>query len=443
MTKLQALREVPSDSVFRKGDYFVVFGELFGRGYANGLVRRAAEAGMNIVGMTVGRRVKGVLRPLDADEIAEAERNLGGKIINVPLEAGFDLEVPDGAEHSTVDLLSGLKLNDWESFSFDDDFVEACRKKGVERFVAGVRKVMEELSSMIPSGAGVFFAHTMAGGFPRAKILFALANRIFKGRGDRHMHSGRFWQHSIGRCVAKNFVEVTAETFRHLIEESASLRSFVESAGGKVFYSAYGYHGTEILIDDEYRWQTYTPYQQGHAKKELEKIAAESRRKGIHATVFNCPEIRTNSSDIFMGVELSLFPLLSALGKESRNKNSAWIDAVKEVCRAKLKPEFALEAILEEIQSYLKSEVLTAYFDFENWPLENSPELSELMVGTSENIVTKHLSSKDLISDYLSLLVVESVGSIIFNGIGYASESRLWLGHDVVAKQLLESPPAT
>jgi hypothetical protein len=82
----------------------VLFGELFGRGYASGLVNEARKAGMDIVGITVGRRDENnALRALNAEELAAAEANLGGKIINVPLMAGFDMDAPAG-EPTPTDL---------------------------------------------------------------------------------------------------------------------------------------------------------------------------------------------------------------------------------------------------------------------------------------------------------------------------------------------------
>jgi len=50
------LRDLPSPAGWRPGDVLVVFGELFGRGYANGIVDEARRAGMTLVGATVGRR---------------------------------------------------------------------------------------------------------------------------------------------------------------------------------------------------------------------------------------------------------------------------------------------------------------------------------------------------------------------------------------------------
>jgi hypothetical protein len=49
----------------------VLFGELFGRGYVNGLLDEARKAGMNIVGMTVGRRDENMAAPLNAEELAK------------------------------------------------------------------------------------------------------------------------------------------------------------------------------------------------------------------------------------------------------------------------------------------------------------------------------------------------------------------------------------
>ena len=114
MTEITSLRDIPQKNIFRKGDTFVLFGELFGRGYVNGLLDEARKAGMNIVGMTVGRRDENMaLRPLNAEELAEAEANLGGRIINVPLMAGFDLDAPAGEPTPTA-LLADMTLKSWQ-----------------------------------------------------------------------------------------------------------------------------------------------------------------------------------------------------------------------------------------------------------------------------------------------------------------------------------------
>ena len=62
MTDTTSLRHIPQSSLFRKGDVFVLFGELFGRGYVNGLIDEARAAGMTIVGITIGRRERGQRR---------------------------------------------------------------------------------------------------------------------------------------------------------------------------------------------------------------------------------------------------------------------------------------------------------------------------------------------------------------------------------------------
>jgi hypothetical protein len=179
MTELTPLRHIPQANVFRKGDVFVLFGELFGRGYVNGLIDEARQAGMTIVGITVGRRDEtGALRALDAAELLEAEEKLGGRIINVPLMAGFDMDAPEGEQNPT-EMLSGVTLKSWQEDKLDWDKIERCREAGVRRFTESAAQVMTEIDKLVPEGANAFFAHTMAGGIPRIKAFLAIANRFY------------------------------------------------------------------------------------------------------------------------------------------------------------------------------------------------------------------------------------------------------------------------
>lgn len=284
---ITSLKQLPQTNIFRKGDVFVLFGELFGRGYASGLVTEARKAGMEIVGITVGRRDENnALRPLNAEELAAAEANLGGRIINVPLMAGFDLDAPAG-EPTPTDLLGKLTLKTWETDKLDWAHIEKCRQVGTQRFKDGVAQVMAQLDGMVGEGRNVFFAHTMAGGIPKAKVFMVIANRIYKGRGDRFMSSQTLLDSDLGKLILQNFDEVSANSFQYLIEGSAAIRARIEAAGGQVRYSAYGYHGTEILQGGGYQWQTYTNYTQGYAKMRLEGIARDAWAQGIKATVYN------------------------------------------------------------------------------------------------------------------------------------------------------------
>lgn len=432
MSKLTPLREVPQQNIFRSGDVFVLFGELFGRGYVNGLIDEARKAGMTIVGVTVGRRDDdNKLRPLTAEELAEAKANLGGHIINVPMMAGFDLDAPEG-EPNPTDLLGGMTLKNWQEEKLDWAQIERCREVGIKRFKESLGQVVTELEELIPDGANVYFAHTMAGGIPKVKVFLAIANRIYKGRGKRFMSSRALLDSDLGKLILMNFDEVTANTFHHLIEATAPLRQRLEQSGGQVRYSAYGYHGTEILINGEYQWQTYTTYTQGYAKMRLENVAEEAWQQGVKATVFNCPEIRTNSSDIFVGVELSLFPLLVALKRENGGE---WAEAQWQACRELLE-EASLEDLLQRIEDYNDHGVITNFRNFETWPMENTEELAEVMVGTSEEITSLHKDRKALVTGHLSALVLEGTGPLMFHEMSNPRAPVLWLNHDVVARQL-------
>lgn len=431
-----SLTQIPQNKLYRKGDVFVLFGELFGRGYVTGLLDQARKAGMEIIGITVGRRDENNrLRPLTEEELAQAEANLGGRIINIPAMAGFDLDAPEG-EPTPTDLLSSLTLENWETEKLDWAHIEKCRQVGVERFQKAVADIMAELEGMIADGRHVHFAHTMAGGIPKAKVFLVLANRIYKGRGARHMSSQVLLDSDLGKLILQNFDEVSANTFRHLIEGSAAIRARIERSGGQVRYSAYGYHGTGILIGDNYRWQTYTNYTQGYAKMKLEAIAEEAFASGIKATVFNCPEIRTNSSDVFAGIELPLLPLLKALKKENGGARAEkiWAD-----CQDLLGEGATIDDVLQKIADFQISDVMIPFYDFNKWPMPNSQGQSDITIGTSAEIAQMHKDSKALISDYLSMLVVEATGTLIFGEVANPSAPVLWLNHDVVARTINEA----
>ena len=212
------LRTLPQTAPYKKGDVVVLFGELFTRGYANGIVDEALKHGLTIVRSTVGRRDGGELRALNEEET----QTIPQPFINIPLEAGFDME-PDDRGVTPCDSLKGFKMDEWNTIRLSWDSIEQSRKRGEQRFRANTEKYMQELKKIIPKGANVFFVHTMAGGVPRAKILMPVMNKVFKGREERFIPSQSFWESDLGKLCDINFKEVTAYTFKHLVELSTPL----------------------------------------------------------------------------------------------------------------------------------------------------------------------------------------------------------------------------
>lgn len=434
MTTFNPLRRLPCPGGYGKNDIFVLFGELFGRGYANGLVDEARKTGMTILGITMGRRDNdGSLRPLTDSELAQSEETLGGRIINIPLEAGFDMDL-SASGITPAEQLKGLKSEGWESAELNWVAIEESRKAGAKRFTSALSKVMNELDALIPDGANVLFSHTMAGGIPRARILMPVLNRVFKGIGDRYTSSETFWKSQLGKLCSISFDEVTADTFRHLIDYSSAIRERITARGGKVSYTAYGYHGCEVLLNGVYTWQTYTPYLQGWAKMRLEGIASEAWEKGINATVFNCPEIQTNSSALFLGVEISLYPLLSALLKEGGGPAAISITAA---CQALLKDDVLLEELLEKADSYLSNPTMVPFRDFSAWPLHNTASQSSLMLASAGEMLEMNRDSKNIVCAELSRAVFKAVGRLIFHTSWQPGAPVFWLNHDIVARQIL------
>ena len=431
MTEYRAMQQLPDTAGYKAGDVLVLAGELFGRGYANGLVDEAKRIGMTVIGTTVGRRdPDGSLRPLNSDELADSEALLGGKIINVPLEAGFDMEAVAG-QPSIAEQLKKARPDDWNIISFAEGFIEQARCAGTTRFRTAISQVAKELGTLIPAGANVLFAHTMAGGIPRARVFMPLLNRVFKGTGTKYLSSGAFWNSQLGRLCDVSFNEVTADTFRYLLEETADLRGSISAAGGRVCYSAYGYHGTEVLVNGEYRWQSYTPYVQGLAKMRLEDIAVEASRQGITATVFNCPEIQTNSSALFLGVEISLYPLLTAIRREAGDAASAPLFVR---CQGMLKEGETVDNLLERTNTYLASPILSAIIEYDGWPQHNTLEQAELMLAASSELMGMHADQKQLVCAELSRVVFLATGRLIVHASWSPAAPVVWLNHSIIAR---------
>ena len=149
--------------------------------------------------------------------------------------------------------------------------------------------------------------------------------------------------------------------------------------------------------------------------------------------MFNCPEIRTNSSDIFVGVELSLFPLLDALKKES---GATWAQAQWDACQALLEDGTSLQDLLDRIAAYNGDSTSVQFRNFAAWPMDNTPELAEVMIGTSDDITKLHKDRKELITDHLSSLVLEGTGPLMFHAMSEPKAPVIWLNHDIIARQL-------
>lgn len=435
MTNYRPMAQLPEAAGYKAGDVLVLVGELFGRGYANGLVEEAHRIGMTVIGTTVGRRdTDGALRCLTEEELAEAEAILGGKIINVPLEAGIDTIEVDG-EPSISEQMKQLKLDEWDKISFSDEYLDKAVAAGCASFSLNLKAFVKELEAVVPAGANVLVSHVMAGGFPRSRIFMVLLNRVFKGTGDKYLSSRELWESGIGRMCQASFNVVTADTFRCLLDETASLRQRVSSEGGQVRYTAYGYHGTGVLLNGEYRWQSYIAYMPGWAKMRLEEIAAEATANGITATVFNCPEIQTNSSVLFLGVEIPLYRLLAAIRDKVGEECSR---PLFETCQAMLADGESLETMLVKAEAYSTSPLISGMLDFASWPQHNTQEQAELMLAASAELMAMHADNKQLVCAELSKIVFMCTGRLILHASWKPEAPVLWLNHDIIADLLAD-----
>lgn len=70
--------------------------------------------------------------------------------------------------------------------------------------------------------------------------------------------------------------------------------------------------------------------------------------------------------------------------------------------------------------------------------MDNSRELADLMISTSDGITQMHKDRKALVTDLLSALVLEGTGPLMFHETSDPAAPVIWLNHDIIAKQLIE-----
>jgi hypothetical protein len=423
MKDLHTMSLTPENKVFKKGDLLVIYGEVFEKGYVNGLIEEAKKIGMSVVAGTVGRRDEHQnLRVLTEEELSQKTE----KTINTaPLEAGFDL--CKGKEKSPVDQLYGVKRDEWNTVKLDWDEIHFSLEKGKKDFEERSLKFLDEVfKNHYTEGQNVHFAHTMAGGIPRAKILMPLLNRVFKGTGKRFLSSKEFWDSEIGKLCSLSFNEVTARTFEVLIGQTKNFRDI----SSHVSYSAYGYHGCSPLLGDSYEWQSYAPYLQGWAKTELENVAKKYWKDGLKTQVFNSPEILTNSSSVFMGVEVCLYPLLRSLKYENKGQDTS----VHKVCAELLNNKEDLNKVDEFTQTYMNTNPEQQLQDWQNWPTHNSTEQMFKTQEASKFLIDLHKDKNDLMTLPLSEVVFKTTGKAILCEASKPEKPVWWLGHELVSK---------
>lgn len=424
------LRAKPQQQNFKKGDVLVLFGELFSRGYGNGLVEEAEKNGLTVIRATVGRRDEnGNLRALTP---AESEK-IPKPFINIPLEAGFDME-PDDQGKSPNDQLKDIKLSEWQNAKIEESSLQQSLQRGRDRFRKNTTLFIKEIEKYVTPGSHVHFAHLMAGGVPRCKIVMPLMNRVFKGVGDRFIPSPTFWNSGIGRVLQLNFHEVTAETFNILVDASTDFRKNIESTGGTVSYVAYGYHGTEIVIGGDFKWQSYAPYLQGWAKVNLENYSKAWSSKGVQTCVYNCPEILTNSSSIFQGVEIPLYNLVRAFEKLA--PESPVTQKAKQDCKNVLKDDVSLKDVYKIVDDFLMSPETSKTSIYERWPQHSVKEQLALALDVSDKIISLHKDEKVLSSFALSELIFKACGQIMLQDGKKPKWPVAWIGHDVIVECL-------
>ncbi|MBE8162461.1 MAG: hypothetical protein HAW63_00525 [Bdellovibrionaceae bacterium] len=414
---------------------FIIFGEVFPKGYIQGLIAQAKKHNAKIIYSTMGRRtLEQQLRPLNEEELAKKceELNLSDSslLINIPLEAGFDLEPYEGK--SLVDCINQYGLKTWEDFSIKDIALSTAKKEARIKFKKQIQKFLNAVSPYITEDIkDIHFIHTMAGGIPRAKLLMAVLNKVLKGHGKRFYSSKQFCATNLGTASLESFQSVTADSFEDLITETKSLRDLWTKKNINVSYAAFGYRGNCILVKDKYQWAAYAPYIQGWAKLALEDIAKQAQKNNIIANVFNCPEVLTRSSQAFSGIEVFLYPLLNSLNAlhsevilKKIGDLSIIQDLLKQLKTSSLEQnafakyfqnDFSFEALKQLTDHFFTHPSLNEQLQPKLWPQHNNPEQMNLMIEKTLKLNQYTIpETKLLLYTQLSTILIYLAGNQIY-----------------------------
>ena len=79
---------------------------------------------------------------------------------------------------------------------------------------------------------------------------------------------------------------------------------------------------------------------------------------------------------------------------------------------------------------------MTSYNRIEPWPMHNGREQMETMLKSSAHLIAMHKDPKQLITFVLSEAVFRACGQVMFADSFQPKHAVVWLGHDVLAKQL-------
>jgi Cu2+-containing amine oxidase len=143
----------------------------------------------------------------------------------------------------------------------------------------------------------------------------------------------------------------------------------------------------------------------------------------------------TNSSSIFVGVEVPLYPFLNALKKEGPTAPRT-VEAHSK-CAELLKDDTDLTSMLRFTEEVLTSPELRSVCHFEKWPEHNNQAQMDKLITAATQLVEMHKDTKKLITFVLSEDIFRATGYLMFHDSYQLQKPVYWLGHDVLAKALV------
>lgn len=434
MNRIESFKEL--DSRANANCAVVLIGEYLKDGYLKGVRDFCKRHNWQIFFSTIGRRERvaddslfatGQLRAPAPQELdSEVEKD---NLINLPLEAGFDLvSLSDGRKLS--DLLN--KCSEFRKFEISQNDLEEFRSASEVQFKKRLDEFCVQLAPRLEKFDYVLYVHAMAGGTIRHPLALEGLAELLKGTLNLH----DYFKTGLGRAANANINEVSSQTFNYLID-AIKTNAAMKNLKNEFRIAGYGYHGTKIEIAGAYKWMSLPPYFPAPAKVNLEKISEKNFASGVSCTVFNSPEVVTASSRHFPGISLSSIAFLGSLSKGGHLASplfSSRFQSETQVIKG-----FDIEK-LSKIADQFFNHPMFKTFQIEQWPQTCTAEISnEIRLAQGKITEVTTVPGFRNLTSALSRILIALVGEILVKESVSAKEPIYWAGHDVIIEKIKQN----
>jgi len=227
------------------------------------------------------------------------------------------------------------------------------------------------------------------------KVFLAIANRIYKGRGERFMSSRALLDSDLGKLCLMNFDEVTANTFQYLIEGSCRYPRAV----GKIRRAGALHRLRLPRHRDTDRRQVPVARPTATTPRVTPRCALSAWRR-THGAGHQGHGVQLPGDTHQLIRHLRRRRAIAVPVAEGAQAGSgtAWPTHSGRPAAIRCRKAIHWRRCCKRSTTTTQAAWMQTYRNFTAWPMDNSAELADLMIGTSEEITQMHKDRKALVT---------------------------------------------